>query len=184
MYDGSGLNPACHPPPSPTPRFLRELQAWRKMAEEKIRWYFLFLVGTVSNTPDEARSTWQETRRVWVARASWPLTHGSCTTGTHGPFERRKLCWQHPLPYVSNSAGRTFYMAHIANSTPTLTSRTCWADTRHTSRITAPVLLRLSNSILFPQGLIRGLFSGQPLKHKIVAKAFMNQGNQEQEHSS
>lgn len=135
-------------------------------------------------TPDEARSPGQETGRLLVSRPSWRLTQGSCTMGTHGLLEGRQLCWQHSLPYLWNSASRSFSMAHIANSTPTPSSRACWADTPHASRITAPALLRISNSSLFPQGLRKGLFSGQPLKHKIIVKGFMSQENQGQEHHS
>lgn len=98
---------------------------------------------------------------VLVSRPTWPLTHGLCTTGTHGPFEGRKLCWQHPLPYTSNLANRTFYIAHMANSTPTATSRISWEDVRYTSRIIAPALLRRTRtqSIRFSARILNGAIS-------------------------
>lgn len=73
------------------------------------------------------------------------------------------LCGHHPLLYMANSVNRTFPMAHLATSTPTLSSRTFWADMWHTSRIIPPYLSESLTSVFSPKCWERDCFSVAPL---------------------
>ena len=144
MYDSSGLNPACHPPPSPTPRFLRELQARRKIAKEKIRLYVLFLVGTVSNNPRWGQEYLARNQKGFghkgiMAPHPWLMYHGhtwsiwaqetllAAPTSLYVKFSKQNLIHGphsqlHSNPYLKDLLGRhkAYKQNHSACTSQTL----------------------------------------------------------------